>query len=146
MSSAAKRNRLLISQEDSLVHEMTISTNPMLDPRTGPAPYPLKRNSFSSMRRQLIEYLGVQSSDGTRSLSPKDLVTHEMTIHRLLRTRFSEDSKLLTPRRNPPSSKRQLINYDSTRPKGDKLSIKGFLTREDLPIATALNKEDSTVH
>ena len=96
------------------------------------------------MRWQLIEYLGVQSSDGTRSLYPKDLVTQEMTIHRLLRTRFSEDSKLLEGTLLPQSDNSS--NYDSTRPKGDKLSIKGFLTREDLPIATALNKEDSTVH
>ena len=92
-------------------------------PRTGPDPY-LPRGIYLPMRRQIMNYYSTRSSDGTSSLSPKkefffvhettivrvprcsifgrdkvpipkDLVTQEMTIHRLLRTRFSEDSKLL---------------------------------------------------
>ena len=99
----------------------------------------------------MIAYFSTRSSNGTSSLSPKkefflvhetaidrvlrysilerdkfpiskDLVIQEMIIHRLLRTRLSEDSKLLIPRRNPSSSRRQLVDYDSTRPKRDELS------------------------
>jgi hypothetical protein len=151
-----------------------LSTTTVLDLRTGQDPY-LPRGISSSIRRQIIDYSGTRSLDGTSSLSPKkefflvhetaidrvlrysilerdkfpiskDLVIQEMIIHRLLRTRLSEDSKLLIPRRNPSSSRRQLIDYDSTRPKRDELSIKGIIAREDLPISTALDKEDSSVH
>ena len=49
-------------------------------------------------------------------ISTKDLVIQGVTIHRLLLTRFREDTKLLTPRRNPSSSRWRLVDYHSTWP------------------------------
>ena len=49
-------------------------------------------------------------------ISKKDLVIHEVTIHRLLRTRLREDTRLLIPKRNSSSIRRQLVDYYSTRP------------------------------
>jgi hypothetical protein len=53
-----------------LVHKTTYSTTAVLELRMGHAPY-FPRGISSSMRRQLIDYLGTRPSDRTRSLSPK---------------------------------------------------------------------------
>ena len=64
------RDKILISQEESIrPSDDRLSTTSVLDLWTGQVPYLPKRNFFSSMRRQLIEYFATQSSDGTRSLS-----------------------------------------------------------------------------
>ena len=112
------RDKILISQEESLrPSDDRLSTTSVLDLWTGQVPYLPKRNFFSSMRRQLINYFGTRSLDGTSSLSLRRTQSYkEITIHRLLRTRLSEDTKLLTPKRNPSSSRRQLVDYHSTRP------------------------------
>ena len=136
-----RRDMFPISQEDSLVHETTISTTSVLDPRMGPTPY-LPKKEFSLVHETAIDRVLRYSILG-RDKFPisKNLVIQEMTIHRLLRTRLSEDSILLIPRKNPTSSRQQLVDYDSTRPKRDELSVKGTIAREDLPITTALDKK-----
>ena len=111
-----QRDMFPISQEDSLVHETTISTTSVLDPRMGPTPY-LPKKEFSLVHETTIDRV-LRYSILERDKFPisKNLVIQEMTIHRLLRTRLREDTKLLTPRRNPSSSRRQLVDYHSTRP------------------------------
>ena len=119
-------DKFSISQEEFFVHEATNYRLLRYSTFGGTSSLPQEDTLvYKTTTRQLLRH-PIFGQD--KVPIPKDLVTQEMTIHRLLRTRFSEDSKLLKLRRNPPSSKRQLVNYDSTRPKGDKLSIKGFLT------------------
>ena len=69
--------KLPISQEELLVHETTIDR--LLWYSMGASSLFPKRN-FSSMRRQLIDYYGTRSSDGTRSLFSKNFSSTRLQL------------------------------------------------------------------